>query len=69
MSNLADAPRRLWADTDGMTNVRFPKSVRRPLAGRALVAVVTIGAAAPALAFPPDPCVKTGPMVSVARAS
>jgi hypothetical protein len=69
MSDLADAPLRLSADTAGMTNLRFPKSLRRLLAGAALVAAVTVGAAAPALAHPPDPCAKPASAVSVSRAS
>jgi hypothetical protein len=69
MSDLADAPPRLSADTAGMTNLRFPKSLRRLLAGAALVGVVTVAAAAPALALPHDPCAKPAPAVSVSRAS
>jgi hypothetical protein len=49
--------------------VTATKSLRRLLAAGALVAVVTVGAAAPALAHPPDPCVKPGPAVSGSRAS
>ncbi len=52
-----------------MTNLPFRRSLRRLLAGGALVAAVTVGAAAPALAYPPDPCTKPGPAVSVSRAS
>jgi hypothetical protein len=51
-----------------VTAVTATKSLRRLLAGSAVVAVVTVVAAAPALAHPPDPCIKPGPAIAVSRA-